>query len=216
MAGLLLVASCSTGDDGHAEADDSQQLNDKLCATDISTSALRNMYPGPYSSTKMLPSKNGGINALGGAGGNAEGYCDIWITQKAGNVSSTPKVLVRVHPGESVDDLSDRYEKFYPSYRSQRLTLGAARGFTAYNGSVLAFDCREPKKKTSTDRALGVSVHVFLPDQPDGAGADRSKLAKGAAELAADTARYVSSTVLECTGAGLPEGAPAQKQADES
>lgn len=40
------------------------------------------MYPGPYSSTKMLPSTDGKISGLDSAEGKGEGGCDVWITQE--------------------------------------------------------------------------------------------------------------------------------------
>lgn len=168
------------------------------------------MYPGPYVSTKMFPSEGGGIDALDTKGKN-EADCSSWITQKAGNTSTTQKILVEVHPHQSVDELFEHYKKWYPAHQRQLIHLGPAKGLTMYNGSMLAFDCQQPTKRTSNTGTLGVSVLVFLPDHPSGLDVDRAKLAKGAAELSADTARYVSSTVLKCSSPRLPDGVPSQE-----
>lgn len=85
-----------------------------------------------------------------------------------------------------------------------------------YKESALAFDCRNPKKHAKENSSIGVSAQVLLPDHPEGLDVDRSKLAKGAAELVADTARYVSSTVLKCSGPHIPNGVPAQKPQEQS
>lgn len=165
------------------------------------------MYPGPYSDTGMFPSDGGGINALGGAKGKAEGDCDVYITQKKGDIFTLANVATDVKPGESADDLFKYYKKRYPDHRSQRLTLGSAKGFTTYDQAVLVFDCRTPKKSSSKKETLAVKVQVLLPDYRGAYSVGQAKLAKGAAKLAADTARYVDSEVLKCSSPRLPDNA---------
>lgn len=203
--GSLLLSSCS------AASEQRPSLPTALCETNISTSSLQEMYPGPYSDLAMIPSKGGGIKALKKSKGGTKAECDIWITQEKGDTFTLVGVVVDLHPQSSVDDLFKRYEKWYPDHRQQPLTLGAAKGFTMHNASLLVFNCQELKKGTSAKRALGVSVRVTLPEYPNGPGVDRAELAKGAAKLAADTARYVSSDVLQCSGPRLPGGPPAQE-----
>lgn len=160
----------------------------------------------------MIPSKEGNIDALKKKKGRAKGACDVWITQKNGDVFTTVGVVVELHPRKSVGELFERYEKWYPDHQQQPLTLGIAKGFATYNASFLAFECRKPDKIPSEIKDRGVSVRVLLPDHPDGLNVDRGKLAKGAGELAAETARYLHSELLKCSGAPLPDGVPALKK----
>ncbi|NLU75931.1 hypothetical protein HCC61_25315 [Streptomyces sp. HNM0575] len=209
-AGCLLVTSCSSGKGDDSESVRRGHLKGSLCETGISTRVLREMHPGPYLSTEMIPSKHGGIDGIDGTKGNTERGCDVRITKKGKDTSTLVTTLVRAEP-RSVDDLFERYKNFFPAQPKQRLELGPAKGYTTSNDAVLAFDCRHPKKRTSKNSGLGVSVEVVQLDDPDSADSGRSELAKGAAELAADTARYVSSTVLKCSSPRLPDGAPDQK-----
>lgn len=209
VTSCFLISSCSS--QGGDESDDGVHLKGTLCDTDISTKPLQEMYPGPYTSIKMFPSKGGGIDALSGAGGKTEGDCDVWITQKEGDDFTKAKIAAYIEPGTSAEDLFKNYKKWYPKHRRQRLTLGPADGFTMYNQAVLGFDCRDSKKRPSVAESLGITVQVFLPDHPAGTNVDRAELAAGAAKLAANTARYVNSEVLKCSGPSLPDGAPRQE-----
>lgn len=213
--GVFLLASCSTGTGKDAEPKPGHELSGGLCRTDIGVTALKDMYPGPYSGVKMMPSEGGGILGIDVDKGKAEGDCDVWITQKKGDVFSVVKVYVRVDPHESAGDLFAAYKKSHPADVDRRIDLGSAKGYTGHKNSVLYFDCPHPRRHAPADNALGVSVHVLLPERPSTPDADWSTLADGAAALAADTARYVNSTVLQCSGPSLPKGAPAQKPVHE-
>lgn len=213
--GVFLLASCSTGTGKGAKPEPAHELSGSLCRTGIGVTALKDMYPGPYSGVKMLPSKGGGIKGVNLKKGKAEGDCDVWITQKKGDVFSVVKVYVRVDRHESADDLFAAYKKSHPADMNRRINLGPAKGYTTYKDSVLYFDCHAPRRHAPAAGALGVSAHVLLPEHPSTPDVDRAALADGAAALAAETARYVSSTVLQCSGPSLPKGDPAQKPAEK-
>jgi hypothetical protein len=213
--GAFLLVSCSTGTEKAAEPKPSHELGGSLCRTDIRATALKDMYPGPYSGVKMMPSEEGGINGINVGKGIAEGHCDVWITQKKGDVFSVVKVHVRVDRHESAEDLFADYEKSHRGDAGRRIDLGPAEGYTSYKNSVLYFDCHDPRRHAPDDGSLGVSAHVLLPERPGTPAADRDALADGAAELVAETARYVSSTVLGCSDPSIPKGTPVQRPAHE-
>lgn len=208
MIGSLLVASCSPGDDSDAESKELRPLGNTLCGAEIPTAGLKKMYPGPYVGVKMMPSEGGGIDEVGDGDENREGDCDIWLTQKKGDVFTVVKVYARVVPRSSVDDIFGRFKRLYSSSRKREFSLGSAKGFTMEGRAVLAFECRDAEKGASKGDTLGASVQVLMPDHRSLSDVSRPKLSEGAAELSADTARYVSSTVLQCSSPGVPDGAP--------
>jgi hypothetical protein len=123
-------------------------------------------------------------------------------------------VLVRAEPG-SADDLFKHHRNDYPTDPRQHLALGPADGYTTTDDAVLAFDCLGPKNHTSKADALGVSVSVLASVPADEITVEHPELTKSAAKLAADTARYVSSTVLKCSSPHLPDGSPTQRPIDK-
>lgn len=214
-AGSLLLTACSAGNEGEGKSGEANHLSSSLCATKISTGAVGEMYPGPYSSVEMRASKNGGINAVDGTKGQTDGDCDVWITQKKGNAEALIAVLVRAEPG-TAEGLYERRKNYYPTHPMQQLTLGSASGYTTDSDAVLTFDCQTPDKQSPMRGTLGVSVTVLVSDQSDEVNVERPRLTKQAAKLAADAARYVNSSVLKCTGPGLPAGAPDRKPVGDS
>ncbi|THA24062.1 hypothetical protein E4198_04325 [Streptomyces sp. RKND-216] len=149
---------------------------------------------------------------MGSTGGATEGDCDIWITQKKSDVFSVVKVATFIKTDAQAEDLFKSYKRYYPDNRI-KITLGSAIGFTTPEKSVLVFDCRSPKGRTAQNGDFGASVQVLLPDRRRGSDVPSERLAKSAARLAADTARYVSSDVLKCSTPRLPSGNPVQKPA---
>jgi hypothetical protein len=213
--GVFLLVSCSTGTEKAAQPKPAHALDGTLCRTEIGATVLKDMYPGPYSGIKMLPSEGGGIKGIDIGKGKVEGHCDVWITQTKGDVFSVVKVYARVDRHETADDLFAAYKNSHPADVNRRIALGFAKGYTTYKNSVLYFDCHDPRRHVPDGGSFGVSTHVLLPDHPNTSDADRTTLADGAAELVAETARYVSSTVLECADPSLPAGTPAQKPGRE-
>lgn len=156
----------------------------------------------------MSPSTEGDIDSVGRSTGEREGGCDVYITQKQGNLFTVVKILVRVRPKESAETVYSRLEKWYTPESKREIRLGSAKGFTVDGQTVLVSDCAIPGNGTSKKNIISMSIRVLYPDHRSTLDVKRSQLDEGAAKLTAATARYVNSSLLNCAAPHLPNGAP--------